>query len=81
MRVPSQTIPRLSPLSAALRAALAFPALVLCMPAHADIYVTAYGAPSGSTCTLAQAILAANAVNNVSAALTGSSTRFVAPVS
>ena len=74
MRVPSQTFPRLSPLSAALRAALAFPALVFCMPAHADIYVNAYGAPSGSTCTLAQAILAANAMNNVTAVMTGSST-------
>jgi hypothetical protein len=44
------------------------------MSAQAAIVVTHTGAPSASTCTLAQAINAANAANGVTAASVGSST-------
>lgn len=66
--------PSLSALTAALRIALAVPGVALCTVASAAIVVTDTGAPSASTCTLAQAINAANAANGVSAAQTGSST-------
>jgi hypothetical protein len=58
-----------------LRLALALPAIVLLGSAEAGtITVADTGASSGSTCTLAQAINAANAANGVSAASVGSST-------
>ncbi len=70
----STSPPSLSALTAALRIALALPGIALCTVAPAAIVVTDTGAPSASTCTLAQAINSANAANGVSASQTGSST-------
>jgi len=74
MRRHAAFAPSLSPLTAALRMALAAPAVFCAADAAAAIVVTDTGAPSASTCTLAQAINAANAANGISAAAVGSST-------
>lgn len=58
----------------ALLAGLALAATAFALPVNAAIMVTSTGAPTASTCTLAQAINAANAANGITALAAGSST-------